>query len=144
MLEQQDIDFLSEGLAEMYSQISTMRYVPLDHTTTKPNRYGEVIPVFDEANAFPVYGVLAIEADKERDLDRKDPQATHRTDGIIKLVFKQVKDRGVRITFGDGIDVLNEYGEYERFIITGTDKKVEIPFVLTRLFVTKQSLMASE
>ena len=141
---QADIDYISEGIAEMYAELATMKYIPLDQNSTKPNRYGEVFPVFDEPNAFDVYGVLATEADKERDLDRKDPQSTHRIDGIIKLVFKQVKDKGIRITIGDGIDVLNEYGDFDRYVITGTDKKVEIPFVLTRLFVTKLSRLASE
>lgn len=141
---QSDIDYLSQGIAEMYAEMSTLKYVPLIPSSKQPNRYGEVSLQYDETNAFKVYGVFASEQDKGKDLDRKDPQSTHRQDGTIKLVFKQVHDKGLRINVGDGIDVLNEYDEYVRFIITGIDKKVEMPFVLTRLTVTSLSRMAGE
>jgi len=141
---QSDIDYLSQGISEMYAELGTLKYVPLLQSSNVTNRYGEINLLFDEANAFTVYGLLVAEADKGKDLDRKDPQSTNRQDGTIKLVFKEVHDKGLRINVGDAIDVLNEYNEYDRYIIMGLDKKIETPFLLTRLSVTKKSRMASE
>ena len=141
---QNDIDYLSQGIAEMYSEMSTLKYIPILQSSNKANRYGEINLIHDEDNSFTVYGVFVGEADKSKDLDRKDPQSTNRQDGTIKLVFKQVNDRGIRIKDGDALDVINEYLEWDRYIITGVDKKIEMPMILTRLTVTKLNRMASE
>lgn len=141
-MEQADIDYLSQSLSEMFGEFSTMLYIPLKDS--KPNRYGEIIPSFDSDFSFTIYGVYSSEVNKDKDLDRKDSQSSNRIEGTIKFITRDVYNRGRKIKLGDAIDVLNEYGTFDRFIITGFDKKVELPSVITRVYVTLYDKMASE
>lgn len=145
-MEQNDIDYLSNNVAEVYAQLSTMKYIPLDRTLTKLNKYGEKIPFFDSANSFTVYGLLSLDINVDFELSRNAPrtESNNRIDGSIDLVLKQVKDRGLRIINGDAIDVVNEYGDVDRYTIIGIDKKVELPMVVTKLKVVRTTNLVGD
>lgn len=141
-MNQADYDYLASGLEDAFSEFWSMKYIPLK--SREVNRYGEVEKEFDEANSFVIYGVLVSDVNKDKELDRGDSQATNRIEGIIKLVTRQFISKGVVLSIGDAIDVLNEYDKYDRYIITGYDKKVETPRLVTRVLVVKEDGLVSE
>jgi len=144
-LSPEEINDIEEGISQSFAMTSAMMYVPLVSRIkdSSINRYGEAVFIYNEAGKFPCYGCMETQTNANPDLDRHNNTAKNRDEGILKLVFRDIINNGYRILEGDAVDILNEYGEYDRWIIFGTAARVELPNILTRLFVIKSSTIAS-
>jgi hypothetical protein len=136
MLTSAEIDYVADGYIEVHKVVGTkMNYVPLDRVATKKDKTGKLVFVFKEASKIEVYGIYSSDEDSDPDVD---VDGERRTDGKIKLVIKQLN--GYIPQTQDVIDVINPDGlTYERYLITGFDKKIELNYIFVRAIVTKFS-----
>jgi hypothetical protein len=136
MLNTTEVEYVTDCYVDIYKQIGAdMQYVPLDRVNTVKDKSGKLQLVFLEQSKFTLNGLFV--ADKVLDADIAADAKTSRENGTVKFLIKQVTDKGFTPQEKDAIDIKNIAGGYIRYIISGFDDHVEIPYVFAKAIVTK-------
>jgi hypothetical protein len=131
-LNNEDKQYFSECFSDAYSDIGrTMYYIV---NTSGVNLFNEEIKQFDEAGKTQVFGFYSR-------MENFDPayssQGNGRIDGKVTFVATPLYEIGITLKYGDAIDIPNELGITERYVVTGFVDKNESYDIFARLYVTR-------
>jgi hypothetical protein len=141
-LSQAEISSITDGISSVFAMSNSMKYIPLASRTPELNRYGESTFTYNEYAAFPVYGCLELQQNLTPDLDRNDTKSSKRVEAILKLVVRDVVLSGYEVVMGDAVDIINEYGNWIRWVIFGEQSRVELPGIIARYSIVRADTLS--
>lgn len=115
MLDAMCQDYMSDCYIQLFSDMGvSMTFIPFDPSGGM-TKNGKIVMKFHEDQAFAVHGTMEL-------LDNEDPDISTsgevRADGVIRLMLKEFKAKGIVPAIKDAIDVSLPEG-LKRFVITG-------------------------
>ena len=134
---------IEDGMTEIYEEIGfPMTYISFKGDT-KPDKFGNLIPEYDEENGKTIYALLNV----GEIIDKDTNKVMERTDGELAIITKSLVVAGIIPKQKDLVIVTDMYGNTLRYVVTGlkqspSTSNVGIPFIITYLQVAISTSLA--